>query len=248
MQFFTLYNLHIVSGVSFLGQKFFLVKDCWAYPFSAVSPHKLGPRLIPNFSDGARTWTVLDAVFHGLQPPDNSCPSVTWAKFFQVILHRGELDFNDTQLCLSYPRLINDFWWSTRSSCIKCSFSRSTTSISCRVCVSLAKIFSLSRTVEHTRVPQYSHLRRHPGSHQMFYGEVLSWSVLDVVFHGLQRPYNSRPQFPWPKIFPCQELLSIPVFISIVAQVGTPIDTKLFRWSTHLNCVGCSFSRATTSW
>ena len=156
-----------MPGLSFVGQKCFLVKDYWAYPFSSVSSRKLGRRLIPNFSDEARTRTVLHAVFHGLQPPANSCPSVTWAKFFQVILHREELDFIDTQLCLSYPRLINDFWWSTRSSCIKCSFSRSTTSTSSSAYVYLAKKFSLSRIVDGIWFFEWHRLRWHPCADQM---------------------------------------------------------------------------------
>ena len=247
VQLLTLYNLHIVFGVNFLGQNFFLVKDCWAYPFSAVSSHKLGARLISTISDGARAWTAFDAVFHGLQPPDNSCPSVTWAKHFRAVLHGGERGFNDTQLSLRYPRLINDFWWSTRSFCIKCSFSRSTTSTSSPAYVSLAKIFSLSRTFEYTRFPQYSHLSWETRLIRNISGEVLTWSVFCAAFQGLQRPYNARPQFLWPKFFPCQGLLRIPVFISIVAQVGTPNDSKVFRWRTPSNRIRCSFSRATTS-
>ena len=73
-------------------------------------------------------------------------------------------------------------------------------------------------------------------------GEVLVRPVLNAVSHSLQPSCHAWSAFPWPKIFPCHELLKISDSLSESASVVTPGHTKCCWWSIYLKCIICRFS------
>ena len=186
MQFSTLYNVLVTAALQPSRQEFSASDTTENTRFPACPTASPKTLVSPKTFVEVLSWTVSHAVFRALQPACHARPSFSWPTISQAKYDENSLICDPPSLSGNL-RLTKYLCWSTRQTRIRCSFSRSPTSLSFRPSIFLAEnlLVQIAPTLSVLRYPTTF---RTPKT-------VVERAIqlrFDADFHPLHLPYHGR--------------------------------------------------------